>query len=254
MIDIHSHLLPSIDDGSRSVEQSVRVLNLFRDVGVTDVALTPHVTAFEAATDIDDPLERRELALTLLRGKWESPPVLHLGFEIMLNDELPDKAMRDNLLGLARSRYFLVEFFPMVGLDQAGQLLRGIVEGGVTPVVAHPERYRVCSVEVVSQWRELGARCQVDATTLTRATGRGYRARQLLGAGLIDVMAADNHGDRRVIATGFEFLASRGAGEQAELLASANPSAILQDQPMCSVPPVVLKESLLDRLKRRVRG
>ena len=89
MIDIHSHLLPDIDDGSRTVAQSALVLNQFAEQGVTDVILTPHISAGELELDKGDALERREVAFQLLSREAPAVPRLHLGFEIMLDHPLP---------------------------------------------------------------------------------------------------------------------------------------------------------------------
>jgi protein-tyrosine phosphatase len=254
LIDIHSHILPAIDDGARTVEQSCKVLSHFVDIGISDLVFTPHVSAWETRIDLEDPLERREAALQTVREQVKESPELHVGFEIMLDSEVPQATLEDGRFSLAGSRYHLVEFKLKVEAETARQLLQDIVEKGRVPIVAHPERYLACSVPVISAWRAVGARFQVDATTLTRPTGRGFRARALLGAGLIDVMAADNHGDSRSVRTGVEFLEQRGAGEQAAILSTANPGAVLADRELEAVPPIVLKESLMERIKRRVKG
>ena len=85
MIDIHSHLLPNLDDGSSTVGQSVAVLNQFAKSGVTAVVLTPHVSSRELVDDPDDPVERRQVALEALQAAAPPMPELHLGFEIMLD-------------------------------------------------------------------------------------------------------------------------------------------------------------------------
>ena len=131
--------------------------------------------------------------------------------------------------------------------------LQSVRETGLTPVLAHPERYSCCSPAAVQAWREAGAYIQVDATTLagtrSRVRSRGLRARELVAHGLADIMAADNHGDDRVIATGYDALVAHGAAEQAALLAAGNPGAILRDAPLAAVPPVEFKSSLLHRVR-----
>ena len=91
---------------------------------------------------------------------------------------------------------------------------------------------------------------QVDATTLTRPTTRGRRARQLLMHGLADVIAADNHGGPRCIATGADYLRNRGSDVQAWFLSVRNPASIVADEPLREVPPAPLKETFLERFKR----
>lgn len=254
MIDIHSHLIPDFDDGSRSVEQSVGVLGMFESQGVEHLVLTPHIRASELAVDADEAVERRDAAFGPLDRLGITTPRLHLGFEIMLDQPMAAHAIGDRRLSLAGSRYYLVEFPYTVVARFARTVLAELAAAGGVPIVAHPERYDACSPRAVAAWRDAGARIQLDATTLTRATRRGHRARALLAAGLADVIAGDNHGNRRSVNTGVEYLEKYGAGGQAELLAVANPRAVIEDQDMVSVPAVPFEEGLVDRWKRFLTG
>jgi protein-tyrosine phosphatase len=124
-----------------------------------------------------------------------------------------------------------------------------VVELGLTPVLAHPERYGCCSPEVVRRWRELGAIIQVDGTTITSTHGLGERARALLAEGLADILAGDNHGDRRTLATPRDFLTAHGGAEQARLLLQDNPAAILAGRLLEDVPPLTIRTNLISRLR-----
>jgi tyrosine-protein phosphatase YwqE len=95
---------------------------------------------------------------------------------------------------------------------------------------------------------------QVDATTLTRPTTRGHRARQLISSGLADVIAADNHGDARSIVTGAEYLRRRDGVVHAQQLTLYNPNAVIDDVAMQLVPPLPLKERWRDRFRRFAQG
>jgi hypothetical protein len=90
---------------------------------------------------------------------------------------------------------------------------------------------------------------QVDATTLVSSRPRGGRARELLTHGLGDIIAADNHGDGRLITTGFHLLAERGGDLQAEILATHNPRRILEDSELLPVPPLPLHDSWWRRIR-----
>jgi protein-tyrosine phosphatase len=153
MIDLHSHLLPNIDDGSQSVEQSIAVLDEFARRGITDVVLTPHVRAGELLIDADDAIERRAVALELLEDEYLRNPRprdtrrcnLWLGFEIMLDQPLPTEILSDRRFSLAGSRYYLIEFFMSIAADSVRVALETFTETDAVPVVAHPERYGMCS-------------------------------------------------------------------------------------------------------------
>jgi hypothetical protein len=94
---------------------------------------------------------------------------------------------------------------------------------------------------------------QIDSTTAFQPRSRGARARALLAEGLADVLAADNHGDGRLLSAAFTALCEEGAVEQADLLVRANPAAILANGTPAPVPPVVVRESLLGQLRRLFR-
>ncbi|MEO8479733.1 MAG: CpsB/CapC family capsule biosynthesis tyrosine phosphatase [Gemmatimonadota bacterium] len=250
MIDLHSHILPAVDDGSRSVSQSVRVLEGFVRLGVTDVALTPHLLASRAGDGFPEAYERgwEELLPVVPVGM-----TLHRGAEVMLDRPLSPR-MRERKVTLGGTRYLLVEFTRMVPAEIVARALREVMDHELVPVLAHPERYSSCSVETVRVWRQLGAVMQVDATTLTQPRARGDRARALVRAGLADILAGDNHGDERCIATAVDWLADHEGAEQAMLLLDTNPRAILRDEALYEVDPLPARDGLIDRVRRMWGG
>ena len=251
MIDLHSHLLPGVDDGSRSVQQSVDVLRRMAESGVTDVCLTPHLRASTAAVG---PPGLHDAAFASLQAAAPAAPRLHRGAEIMLDRPLPSDGATVRRVSLGGTRYVLVEFARLVTADVAAIALGRILQSGLTPLVAHPERYSCCTVEAVAHWRSLGARMQVDATTLFAQRTRGQRARQLLAHGLADILAGDNHGDDRMISGGAEFVLAQDGSEQAELLTLRNPAAVLRDAPLAPVPALPIRRSWTQRLRHLLEG
>ena len=254
MIDLHCHLLPNIDDGSRSVEQSAAVLREFAKAGITDVVLTPHLASGSIQVEGEAALERRAGAFQILRAGAPAAPRLALGFEIMLDQPLPVLAVGDRRYSLAGSRYYLVEFHPTIVAEFAATVLQQMARAGAVPIVAHPERYDACNPTVVAEWRRVGAKIQVDATTLTRPHSRGRRARAILEGGLADVLAADNHGDYRSLAAAARYLEGRGAGRAITRLTEQNPGAVIRDADMAPVDPVRLPERWVERVMRFFRG
>lgn len=251
MIDLHSHLLPGVDDGSRAIEQSVRVLGELAAQGVTDICLTPHLRSAQVEAG---PPELHDRAFASLRAQAPSAPRLHRGAEVMLDRPLavdPDRIRRVTLGG---TRYLLVEFSRMVAFETVSIALTRILETGLIPLLAHPERYRCCTPEAVARWRAVGAAMQVDGPTLVTSRTRGQRARDLVAAGLADIIAGDNHGDDRSIAQGYQFLLAQDAQEQGELLARRNPAAILADGRLEPVPPVQIRSTWMQRLRQLIEG
>jgi protein-tyrosine phosphatase len=121
---------------------------------------------------------------------------------------------------------------------------------GIVPILAHAERYWGTTPERVREWRGVGAVIQVDSAALF-THGRTQRlAVDLLQHGLVDVIASDNHGDSRSLASARDWLLELGAEEQARLLTDTNASRILGNEPPLPVPPLEPRRGMLTRLRR----
>ncbi len=246
MIDLHCHLLPGVDDGARTLDQAVETLRRMAAQGIREVALTPHL---EASRIGEGPPPAHDEAFAALAHRAPAEVRLHRGAEVMLDRSLTPRAVATRRITLGGSRYILCEFTRMVAGPAATVALGQVVSAGLIPVLAHPERYQACSVGLVAKWRGIGAVMQVDANTLFHPTGRGQRARELVGAGFADILAADNHGDIRSLADPFQRLVAAGGEAAATLLMVTNPAAILADGELTPVEPFELKLPLLSRLK-----
>ncbi|HEX6964576.1 MAG TPA: CpsB/CapC family capsule biosynthesis tyrosine phosphatase [Gemmatimonadaceae bacterium] len=250
MIDIHSHLLPGVDDGSPSVEASLPVLERFGQQGVDVLVCTPHLRASDAPRVAADVYT--EIFATLVNAA-PATPALKLGWEIML--DVPGVDLRPPHLHLGGSTAALVEFPRMhVPPGSERELLR-IRMSGVVPVLAHPERYHRCTVERVDEWRSVGAVIQVDAAMLFGNAPMCRLARSLLEEGLVDCIASDNHGDSRSLHAAREWLVEIGAEDQAQLLTHTNAERLLANQPLIPVPPTPRVEpGMLGRLRELFFG
>jgi protein-tyrosine phosphatase len=246
MTDLHSHLLPGVDDGSGSVEQSVATLELMRKHGTTHLCLTPHISVAELYPEVlAKKLQVHDEAYAKLRASAPVSPRLHRGCELMVDRPLPREAVIDRRITLGASRYLLIEFPRDLTAAAAGGLVREIVVAGYVPLVAHVERYPGASLDDIFKWREAGAAIQVDANAVCANKGnRAARARSIVEAGLADVLAADNHGDARTLYSASNFLVAHGAEVQADYLLRFNPAAILDDTAIEAVPPIRLRLSI----------
>jgi len=252
MIDIHTHLLPGVDDGSRTQAQTLGVMQRFVDAGVTCVVCTPHLAASEAAVIPMDRYWRihREIAEIV-------PPTLTVqrGWEIML--DRPGVDLTALPLRLGTSNAILVEF-PRGTLPSGTELeLARLRQSGVQPVVAHPERYGGATLELIKAWRDTGAVIQTDTAYLLGDGPRCDLARTMLAEGLIDILASDNHGDQRSLAAARDWLIEIGASDVSQLLTNVNPGSLLSDQPLVPVSPVRLERGMFTRLREmlgRKRG
>ena len=241
--DLHSHLVPGVDDGSASVEESLAMLAALRAEGVVALVTTPHLLLPRLATDADlaDELATHRSAFeelaSAVRGR-DDLPTIALGQEIWAPDAHQiRRVLRRTDVGLGGGHYLLVEFgFDLQGTHE--DVVREVVAGGRGIVVAHPERYRympgIEPLEQMRRWRELGALLQVNAGSFN-----GYYAHSNPGAqhlswrmveqGLVDLVSTDHHGIRRAgvsLLEAFEALAGRGERELAERTLARAPDRV----------------------------
>ncbi|MEJ7810865.1 MAG: CpsB/CapC family capsule biosynthesis tyrosine phosphatase [Gemmatimonadaceae bacterium] len=250
MIDLHSHLLPGVDDGSRSLDTSVRVLERFGGEGVDIVVCTPHLAASAAAT-VDDAAYQSALD-ELVRAAPPRPALLR-GWEIML--DAPGVDLSALHLRLGASTAILIEFPRMNVPAGATREIARLRASGVVPVLAHPERYWGCSLEKVREWRAAGAVIQLSASMLAAGGPHGELARAMLEGGLADCIASDNHGDARSVATARQWLEETGAPEQARLLTHTNAERLLQGERTLPVAPTrPVDGGMVARLKALLMG
>ena len=249
MIDVHSHLLPGVDDGAQSIEESLPVLEEFVMDGVDFLVCTPHLDASRAHLA---PYDHHSELLDELRRA--APPAirLELGWEIML--DVPGADLRAPQLGLAGSSAVLVEF-PRHGIppNSAEELFR-LRMSGVVPVLAHPERYVGATLEHIVAWKRAGAVIQMDVQALGGKGRTALAALAMLEAGLVDLFASDNHGDTRSLGAGRKWLMEHGTAEHVNLLTQVNASQLLSGQACYPVPPLRRKRGMLERLKALVLG
>ena len=244
MVDIHSHLLPGVDDGSKSVDMSLPVLEQFVADGVECLVLTPHLMASKASSA---PYERNQRIFEELRSVAPRALEMHLGWEIMLDE--PNIDLRGPRLSLGGSRAVLVEFaHHSVPVSAGGELYR-LRAAGVIPVLAHPERYYGCTVESVEAWRHAGAVIQMDTGGLLGKGAISRLSRALVEEGLVDMFSSDNHGDSRSLVTARDWLREVTTPEHAELLTRTNARRLLDGLPVLPVPPMPTTSGIFGRLR-----
>jgi protein-tyrosine phosphatase len=249
MIDIHTHLLPGVDDGSPSIEASLPVLQAFGAGGVQTVVCTPHLNASSAA---HAPYEKHVAILESLRAAAPAAPTLLLGWEIMLDRPGADLTLPH--LGLGGSNAVLVEFPRAMLPPNAAEELFRLRTSGVVPVVAHPERYVGCTPDIVDQWRRVGAVIQMDIAGVVGSRRAQALGPRLLERGLVDIFASDTHVDSRSLVPAREWVLEVASAEHAELLTRVNAERVLQGQEVIPVPPLTIRQGLLSRLKSLLLG
>jgi protein-tyrosine phosphatase len=243
VIDLHSHLIPGVDDGSPTHENSVRVLERLWSEGVRQLACTPHLNASQA--DMAPVAEHARL-LERLRADGPKGMTLHSGFEIMLDAEA---TLNRPGLTLGTSKAVLVEFQRVPLSGDSTDLLMRIRASGLVPVIAHPERYTGISIDKLHIWRDFGVVVQGDALLLLSTGARAEFSRLMLAEGVADILASDNHGDSRSLATVRAWLHEVGGMRHAEILMEENPRHVLEDEMLEAVPPLRDHKSIWDRLR-----
>lgn len=181
--DLHCHLLPEIDDGSVARENFERMLLLYRESGVGSIAFTPHVYNPYVTTNIPMLRETYQWASSIASSIGL---VTYLGSELFVGTQEVLKSIPIN------NTYSLVEFG--INLPPANLLDRLEIhaQNGLTLIIAHIERYRWLSVEspLLARLKDLGALVQVNVEAVENGLALPY-----LQAGLVDIIATDNHGE-----------------------------------------------------------
>lgn len=151
IIDIHSHLLPGVDDGAVDWNEVRQMLNLAYEQGIHTIIATPHFSGKQEIWRLRGLAD--QLAEEALKISAEYR--IFLGQELMYFDSLVDYLRRGDALTLADTRYVLVEFMPDVTYKSLYQWVRKILMAGYFPVIAHVERYK--SLRKEDRIKELAA-------------------------------------------------------------------------------------------------
>lgn len=195
MIDIHSHILPELDDGSPSLRESLAMARMAVDGGITAMVATPHCTGGRKAEVLE--------SWRLLRQALEEagiPLKLYPGMEIFGTADTVRLLKENKLLTLNGSRYPLVEFDFRAWGETETLLLYSLCKAGYRPIVAHPERYAFIQRDprLINRWVRMGCLLQVNRGSLLGRFGRQAQAMavEMVERGFAAVVATDAHSCR----------------------------------------------------------
>jgi protein-tyrosine phosphatase len=199
IVDLHTHLLPGVDDGVRTLPEALTELREARAQGITAVACTPHVHPLPSV-DLRRILEaRRRIHETLVETAAAAGglPEIGLGSEVLIDKAAPD--LRSSALRLNGTPYALVEIgFVRESFESLRDVFRELLDEGWRPILAHAERYVHLrrADESLETWREDGLLVQVNASSLAGVHGQTVRERawELVERGSTDLVASDVHG------------------------------------------------------------
>jgi protein-tyrosine phosphatase len=244
LIDLHSHVLYGLDDGARSLEDSLAMVRMAAEHGTTDLVATPHANPtykFDPALIAGRKAELEAECGGALR--------LHTGCDFHLSYEnIQDAVANPQKYTIAQKCYLLVEFSDLLIFRNTPEIFGRLLDAGMIPMITHPERNGLLRqrIEQIAEWVEGGACVQVTAQSLTGGFGRRALefSIELLHRGLVHVIASDAHDlEHRppVMDQAYEWLQGRYGTELAQALCIFNPGAALRGERM-SLPKRNAKE------------
>lgn len=194
LTDLHAHILPGVDDGARTEAEAVRMLDEASAAGVVTLVATPHQNGRSAPREKCREAYDRLVPLARARGIE-----LLLGFELNVLQIRKTDAWEPYTFSHAGQAqpFLLLELMVDTPLKEAAFLVSGIARRGVTPILAHPERYDFVRKDprAAQELRAYGGLLQVDAGALLAPLFNPERraARRLLSLGMVDCVASDAH-------------------------------------------------------------
>lgn len=239
MIDIHSHILPELDDGAQSLQQSMDMARLAVESGVRVMVATPHCT--------DDRRAQVRASVNMLREalhEQDIPLRLLIGMEIFGTEETAWLLRAGRLYTLNNSRYPLIEFDFDTDGEEETRILSEVAEMGFRPVVAHPERYKFIQQDrkLVNKWMKMGCLFQINRGSLFGRFGGGAQetAFELIRRGFASAVASDAHSPylrTPWMTDTWELLENRYSSAAPQWLLYENPRRILKNQEIMKMEP-----------------
>lgn len=261
MIDLHNHIIPGLDDGSKTLEMSLKMLRCAAGQGITDVVNTVHFqTARLDGITFEHKLVKSKIEeLQYELDKEKIPIKLHMGAEVFYLPNLME--LKDNpLLTFNHGKYMLVEF-PVDQVPNGCQdMFFKLKLAGVTPIIAHPERIKPIQkdLSIVRRFIRGGCVIQIDAGSLTGSLGSSSEktALEIVQQGYCHIIGSDAHDDNRrnfLLAEALE-IAKEITGEKAVDMVTVNPQNILLGEPIEThvETPVSQPETIFQKVRRRI--
>ncbi len=233
VIDLHAHILHGIDDGPATLEQSLTMVRLASHAGTKQIVAAVHVSRawpYQSALAQRRWEELQHLARDLVR--------IHRACEIELTEETVQRAVKEPArYTIAGSRYLLVEIPDDAEPKMLGPLLTSLLEGGLRPIVVHPERNPELARDIsrLKRWVRTGVLTQVDAGSLAGVFGSraAKAAAAILKRGLAHFVASGAH-DLSGRPPRLDAVRLRLIGEYppefVDLLLAGHPGAVLDDR------------------------
>lgn len=239
MIDIHSHIIFGVDDGPKTPEESLALLQESYRQGVRGIVATSHRRKGMFETPEEIIKERFEQVQELARIVSDDL-FLFYGAEIYYTDDVAEKLERGELPCYADSKSILLEFSPSESYRRIQKAVREVLALGLTPVLAHIERYDALDKEPnrVAELIQLGAYTQVNSASILKAKWFGdphkvykQRAKLFLDEDLVHFVASDMHNLNRrppYLQEAYQLIEQAYGSHRAKALFIEHPLALLQ--------------------------
>ena len=199
-VDLHSHLIPGIDDGSQSMEESLRLLKGMEALGYEKMITTPHIMA-DAYRNTPQIIHEGLHNLRQAAAKVGISIEIDAAAEYYLDDGFEDLLQKGDLM-LMKGEYLLFETSYYAKPMQLEEMIFAITSSGYKPIMAHPERYRFVKdpMEEYSRFKELGVLLQVNLNSFGGHYGKDakHKADFLSREGMIDFLGSDVHHKKQV--------------------------------------------------------
>ena len=199
MIDLHTHILPGIDDGAQDMLDALELAEIAFESGTEALVATPHSNQIGRFENYNTK-EFRDIYFKFCKAleKERIPLKIYPGMEIFVTDDIAEKIENKVFVGLNHSQYYLVEFPFDMEYEAIRKGLKNILETGKTPLIAHPERY-YCVQDfpaMTYEWIQMGCRTQVNRGSIFGKFGRQEErtADYMIENGLATCIASDAHG------------------------------------------------------------
>ena len=196
MIDIHTHLIPGVDDGSKSVEDTFKIFEEAQSVGFTDIILTSHYLTNYYEPKVEELVFWKEKLQEILQAQGKKIN-LHSGMEIYISEQLGELIKDNKILMLANSKYALIELPMSTNIKYLDHIIYLLESIGVKFVLAHPERYKCVqdNLNLVEEYIEKGCLIQCNYGSILGNYGAEAKKtlKQLLKKDLVHFMATDCH-------------------------------------------------------------
>ena len=234
MIDIHTHLLYEVDDGAKSMEESIAMLQDAKNQGIEKCILTPHYRhgMFPYHKDkIDE-------HFTLLQKEAEKIGIeIYIGCEFHVDSSVFEYLQTERCYTLAQSSYVLTEYSYVTEYDYIYEKTKRLIACGYTPVIAHAERYEcfLKKPKLCEEISDLGAYIQINADSVLGLVDKKAEkfCKKVLSKGWADVVASDSHGIKNRnnnMAKAYDLIEKKYGEEYAQYLFYETPLAIIKDR------------------------